>query len=449
MRLQWLVHALIAVAACPCLAPSSAFGEVVVRLQTNVGVIDLELFDEAAPITVANFLNYVRDGDFDNSFFHRSSFDSYGRRFVLQGGGYTYANGVFAEVPKDAPIVNEFDPNDPTRSNLRGTIAMAKLPSGPNTATAQWFVNLRDNAWNLDYQNGGFTVFGRISGSNTDDNAGNDGPSMRIVDGISRLDRFNAAGLVDPRFDGAWSELPVIGLSDGGTFDPSQHLVKITSARETGHLLRVTNDTGNSVTLTVPTPARLANLAASSNPDPAGAPAGVAFSEGFFSFQVTGVTPGGSAVVVMELPSTFRPNTYYMYGPTPDDASPHWYEFLYDGQTGAEFFSNNYVLLHFVDGQRGDADLTVNGEITDPGAPGVTAAASASSSSGGGCTLANNRGDAPPPLDYWLFALALLARPWWRARMASRSSDEKSRAPGTRDTARRHAVTPAKRIGYA
>jgi len=62
--------------------------------------------------------------------------------------------------------------------------------------------------------------------------------------------------------------------------------------------------------------------------------------------------------------------TYYKYGPTPDAPTPHWYEFLYDGTTGAEI-DGNTITLHFVDGQRGDADLIANGVLVDPGAPGV------------------------------------------------------------------------------
>jgi hypothetical protein len=62
-------------------------------------------------------------------------------------------------------------------------------------------------------------------------------------------------------------------------------------------------------------------------------------------------------------------NTYYKYGRTPADPTPHWYEFLFDGSTGAEILSDR-VELHFVDGQRGDDDQTVNGQVVDPGGPG-------------------------------------------------------------------------------
>ncbi len=61
-------------------------------------------------------------------------------------------------------------------------------------------------------------------------------------------------------------------------------------------------------------------------------------------------------------------HSYYKYGPTPDDPTDHWYEFLYDGQTGAELLSDR-IILHFVDGERGDSDLSINGAISDPGGP--------------------------------------------------------------------------------
>ena len=147
----------------------------VVRMHTVLGDIDVLLFDSAAPATVSNFLTYVNSGAYANSFIHRSV-----PGFVIQGGGYTYNNGVVA-IPQNPPVVNEFSPS---RSNLRGTIAMAKLGSDPNSATSQWFFNLANNASNLDNQNGGFTVFGQVVGN-----------GMQVVDAIAALQRVNAGAL--------------------------------------------------------------------------------------------------------------------------------------------------------------------------------------------------------------------------------------------------------------
>src|ERR1041385_8334799 len=136
-------------------SPMGAFATTV-RMRTSLGDIDIELMDTAAPASVANFLSYVTSGAYVNSFIHRSV-----PGFIIQGGGYGWDSSVnrVYSVPANAPVVNEFSP---TRSNKRGTIAMAKLGNNPNSATNQWFFNLADNSANLDNQNGGFTVFGHL-----------------------------------------------------------------------------------------------------------------------------------------------------------------------------------------------------------------------------------------------------------------------------------------------
>jgi len=127
------------------------------------GVTDVLLFDQegaGAPESVANFLNYVTDGDYAGSIIHRSV-----PGFIVQGGGFTVdslsleESQAPTEIPADPPVVNEFSTE---RSNTRGTIAFAKLGNDPNSATNQWFFNLADNSENLDNQNGGFTVFGEV-----------------------------------------------------------------------------------------------------------------------------------------------------------------------------------------------------------------------------------------------------------------------------------------------
>ena len=154
----------------------------VVRMETSRGIIEVQLFDTEAPLTVANFLAYVSSGAYNNSFFHRSV-----PGFIIQGGGYSAVASVPA-IPANPPVVNEFSPS---RSNLRGTIAMAKLGGNPNSATNQWFFNLADNSANLDNQNGGFTVFGRVIGQ-----------GMAVVDDIAALPTVNAGG--------ALANLPII-----------------------------------------------------------------------------------------------------------------------------------------------------------------------------------------------------------------------------------------------
>ncbi len=146
---------------------ASAFGmevidDQVVRFtsQFNSGgsvpvVLDMALFSNRTPVTRLNFLKYVSDGDYVNSFIHRSV-----PGFVIQGGASNIFNGTIGSVPTDPPIVNEFG-----ISNTLGTISMAKLGGNPNSATSQWFVSLGANTDILDPQNGGFTVFGRMTRS--------------------------------------------------------------------------------------------------------------------------------------------------------------------------------------------------------------------------------------------------------------------------------------------
>lgn len=152
------------------------------------GTIVFELFDDSAPLTVANFLRYLNSTDpfdYTGSIFHRSV-----PGFILQGGGFGTEASPFQPIRAGYELHNEFDPDDSERSNTRGTIAMAKTSLGEHTATSQWFVNLGDNSDNLDTQNGGFTVFGRVVSG------------MEIVDAIVALQRVDVGG--------AFTEMPVL-----------------------------------------------------------------------------------------------------------------------------------------------------------------------------------------------------------------------------------------------
>jgi peptidyl-prolyl cis-trans isomerase A (cyclophilin A) len=145
-------------------ASMSNMQNTVVRLRTSEGNIDIELYDRfgpggasAAPITTANFLSYINSGRYEETFFHRLI-----ANFVLQGGGFSFTPPTTAAAvvtPADPEIQNEFDPG---RSNVERTVAMAKRGDNPNSATSQFFFNLADNSQNLNNQNGGFTVFGKV-----------------------------------------------------------------------------------------------------------------------------------------------------------------------------------------------------------------------------------------------------------------------------------------------
>ena len=127
---------------------------------------------------------------------------------------------------------------------------------------------------------------------------------------------------------------------------------------------------GRYVTLISPAGTRLADVLAAANPSPGDAPVGIDFPLGFFSYTVLDIAPGSSVEVQMLLPVGVTINDFYKYGRTSSSPSDHWYQFLFDGTTGAEFGSA--MTVHFVDGQRGDDDLTANGQIIEPGAPALS-----------------------------------------------------------------------------
>jgi cyclophilin family peptidyl-prolyl cis-trans isomerase len=125
-----------------------------VALDTNHGTIVLELFAAEAPKTVENFLAYVEAGFFDGTLFHRVI-----PNFMIQGGGF---DAKQKQKPTRAPVANEADNG---LANQRGTIAMART-GDPHSATAQFFINLKDNGFlnhtGKNAQGWGYTVFGKV-----------------------------------------------------------------------------------------------------------------------------------------------------------------------------------------------------------------------------------------------------------------------------------------------
>jgi peptidyl-prolyl cis-trans isomerase B (cyclophilin B) len=126
-----------------------------VKLSTNLGTITLDLDAERAPETVKNFLQYVQDGHYDNTVFHRV-IDG----FMIQGGGFEPG---MRQKSTRAPVANEANNG---LKNDRGTVAMART-GDPHSATAQFFINVADNAF-LNHsaqtaQGWGYCVFGRVT----------------------------------------------------------------------------------------------------------------------------------------------------------------------------------------------------------------------------------------------------------------------------------------------
>lgn len=167
------------------------------------------------------------------------------------------------------------------------------------------------------------------------------------------------------------------GNSDGLADSGQSHVVTLKSF-----------DGAHYVTLTAPPGTALRNCRATDNPSPADGPADVAFTYGFFQFTLQGLSTGGSAAIGLHLPAGANPQSYYKYGPTPDDANDHWYAFSYDNETGAQIHQN-VVTLHFVDGLRGDDVPTADSMVIDIGGPAFANPVSngSSGSGGGGCFI--------------------------------------------------------------
>jgi len=140
----------------------------VVKMRTTLGTIVLELNAEKAPITVANFLQYVNEGFYDDTIFHRVI-----GNFMIQGGGFTEA---YAEKPTHEKIINEADNG---LNNAQGTIAMARTPA-PHSATSQFFINVVDNPFlnhrALPRRGWGYAVFGKVT------------QGMEVVDSIRNVE---------------------------------------------------------------------------------------------------------------------------------------------------------------------------------------------------------------------------------------------------------------------
>ena len=175
--------------------PATGFSQSqLIRFDSNLGKFDVLLTDNT-PLTNANFLAYADAGDYDNTFMHRLV-----PGFIIQAGGFSLADNLVGEVNRNDPVQNE-----PFNSNVRGTIAMAKLGGDPDSATNQWFFNLENNSENLDNQNGGFTAFGNVTAD-----------GMDVVDLLASTPVFDASAGLNPFFG-----LPVVNPNPPfGSFGP-------------------------------------------------------------------------------------------------------------------------------------------------------------------------------------------------------------------------------------
>ena len=171
-RAAAFLSAVILVLASIGVATANSGDKVMVEMHTSKGLITLELDAEKAPVTVANFIEYVNSGHFDGTIFHRVI-----PGFVIQGGGL---ESGMKEKPTQAPIENEADNG---LKNVTGSICMART-NDPHSATSQFFINLKDNQF-LDHtekspQGWGYAVFGQVT----------DG--MDVVEAIAAVQTGNA-----------------------------------------------------------------------------------------------------------------------------------------------------------------------------------------------------------------------------------------------------------------
>lgn len=188
-----LSNALKATLLASALFAASNADATIVRFETSLGDFDVNLFDEYTPETVENFLAYVEDGAYDDTFVHRSV-----KGFVVQGGGYTYdADYSALDRILDTPHIDTFPPviNESVLSNQRGTISMAK-GRDPNSATSEWFINVADNSGgepNLDNEFEGYAVFGQVVG-----------------DGMDVIDEINQLRVINMGINTAFMHFPLV-----------------------------------------------------------------------------------------------------------------------------------------------------------------------------------------------------------------------------------------------
>jgi cyclophilin family peptidyl-prolyl cis-trans isomerase len=183
-------------------------GTSMVRLNTALGAINLDLFDQQAPQTVQNFIDYIESGKYANTIFHRRTDLTKDGLAVLQGGGFTFTSGTSTTLPSVTAFPNVAD--EVGAANTPGTIAMAK-GSSSGSANSQFFFNLSDNTNVLSPQNqtnGGFTVFGKIA----------DAASQNVVNELAAFTVHNESSA-----NSAMNEIPLKGsFTDNDSNFPSK-----------------------------------------------------------------------------------------------------------------------------------------------------------------------------------------------------------------------------------
>jgi hypothetical protein len=284
-----------------------------------------------------------------------------------------FMNG--ASVPENQPpntAVGSFSTSDPNLPHDSHTYSLASGAGSDGNAFFQIVGNVLQTSVSFDHEvQAAYSIRVRSTDS------ANNSFEQTFVVGISDIVEL------PPDDDGVSDTTEDAGPNNGdGNHDgtPDSQQANVTSLPNSAN--------GSYVTLASPTGTSLAEVSAINNPSPTDSPAGVSFPIGFLDFTIDNVASAGATTLTLFLPDGVTANTYYKYGPTADNPTPHWYEFLFDGTTGAEFDDvENTITLHFVDGGRGDDDLTANGVIVDPGAPAFTPSSLSATLTDGNLTI--------------------------------------------------------------
>jgi len=302
------------------------------------------------------------------------------------GGTDTEEWTINVGTPNNSPVITTTAPTSAVENQLYEYSPIATDPDGD---TLTWSLEDEPEGMSIDTSTGmitwtpdptlDFTTSGIVV--------------LTVVDGNGgiAIEEFVISVALDNDLDGISNQEEQgpdnVGNYDGngdGTADADQaNVVTMETYNEQFH-----------VTFEAQTGVQLENLKAADNPSPTGAPSNTDFDYGFFDFRLSGSV--ASAMVKIYLPAGAAPTTYYKYGKTLANTTDHWYEFMFDAstQTGAKI-EGNVITLYFVDGLRGDDDLTIgNGVIDDIGAPGFetddnnTGGGNGSGSGGsGGCFI--------------------------------------------------------------
>ena len=262
---------------------------------------------------------------------------------------YQSAQGVALHVPAPGVLTNDTDPDGDTLG----------VSAYDPTSTAGALVTMNpDGSFTYD-QNGKFVALGPgQSATDTFSYTVSDGKggSATATVTVTVFYDNDRDGIGDAIEDGASNNGD--GNSDGISDATQSNVTSLPNSADHTY-----------ITLVAPMGTTLTEVVTTGNPAVGSVPPGATFPVGFLDFRVEGIPTGGSAAVTLILAQPKIFDGYYKYGLTPDNPTPHWYLFDYNGIVGAQVIDGSHLVLHFLDGGRGDSDLAANGVVVDPGAP--------------------------------------------------------------------------------